>query len=448
MGTVEPAIFWMLALVLCLLAFAFVVVPGWLSGRKQADSLDRRLLNIDLFKQRLAELEQEQADSKISEEEFTLLKQELEQSLLEEIPEEQSAAPAAAEARSGMTVPLSLGLAIPLIAIILYADFGVSMGSLEDLVLTERLRVGAETQAEQNELVDDFRAAMLGQPDNHEGWYMLGQSFYNLERYSEAAAVFKRLKGFYPGDGNLAGSYAEALFMANGRQISPAVDQAINAALEINPHQLVLLEIRAMAAFESGDSATALRYFRQALNSGASGRQASILEQVIARLEADQPAVPSIPEEVPLEAPSEVPAEVASEVPSESKTAVADTSSAATDPVVAAQGRQIVVSVGLADDLGLKGNEAVFIFARAFEGPPMPLAVQRLTVAALPATVQLTEAMAMMPNMSLASFDRVEVVARISRSGSVDEKSELIALSEPLNMTQMGQSISLTIALP
>src|SRR5690606_28792043 len=62
-------------------------------------------------------------------------------------------------------------------------------------------------------------------------------------------------------------------------------------------------------------------------------------------------------------------------------------------------------------------GDRVFVFARAIDGPPMPLAVRRPTVADLPAEVMLGDADSMLPNMTLSSQPRVTVMARVSFGG-------------------------------
>ncbi|HEY8327415.1 MAG TPA: hypothetical protein VIO59_03055, partial [Rhodanobacter sp.] len=85
----------------------------------------------------------------------------------------------------------------------------------------------------------------------------------------------------------------------------------------------------------------------------------------------------------------------------------------------APQGAALQVQVALAPALKdkLAPGDALFVYARAENGPPMPLAVAKLDPAQLPTTVTLTDAMAMTQAFKLSSVERVFVGARISHSG-------------------------------
>lgn len=85
----------------------------------------------------------------------------------------------------------------------------------------------------------------------------------------------------------------------------------------------------------------------------------------------------------------------------------------------------ITVQVTLNIALKNKANpeDSIFIYAKAMQGPPMPLAVVRKKVKDLPITVTLNDAMAMMPTMKLSKFNKVRIGARISKSGDAMAQS-------------------------
>lgn len=71
----------------------------------------------------------------------------------------------------------------------------------------------------------------------------------------------------------------------------------------------------------------------------------------------------------------------------------------------------------------MTGNETVLVFARATEGPAMPIAVVRRTVADLPTAVRLDASNSMLADRSLDSVEHVEIIARVSHSGDAMARS-------------------------
>ena len=97
----------------------------------------------------------------------------------------------------------------------------------------------------------------------------------------------------------------------------------------------------------------------------------------------------------------------------------------------------------LKDKVG--ANDVLYVFAKAVGGPPMPLAIARLTAAQLPAKVTLTDGMGMLPTMKLSQFPQVIVGARISKSGNaIAQSGDLQTLSAPLPTTRT-EPLALTI---
>ncbi|HKJ51213.1 MAG TPA: c-type cytochrome biogenesis protein CcmI, partial [Gammaproteobacteria bacterium] len=89
---------------------------------------------------------------------------------------------------------------------------------------------------------------------------------------------------------------------------------------------------------------------------------------------------------------------------------------------------------------------AVFVYAKAMQGPPMPLAVKRLRLADLPAKLTLGDGDAMIPSMKLSSFDKVIVGARVSQSGNpIAQSGDFYTERDSVDSANPPEQISLTI---
>jgi cytochrome c-type biogenesis protein CcmH len=107
------------------------------------------------------------------------------------------------------------------------------------------------------------------------------------------------------------------------------------------------------------------------------------------------------------------------------------------------------VSLSPALKSSVSPNDTVFVFARAVDGPPMPLAIVRLKVADLPASFRLDDSNAMAPNMNLSSFDKVTVTARVSKSGNaMPQSGDLEASIGPVAHNASGLALLIDHAVP
>jgi cytochrome c-type biogenesis protein CcmH/NrfG len=108
---------------------------------------------------------------------------------------------------------------------------------------------------------------------------------------------------------------------------------------------------------------------------------------------------------------------------------------------------RITVNVALnpkfKDQVGPK--DTVFVFAKAAQGPPMPLAIMRLTASQLPASVTLTDGMGMVPTLTLSQYPQIVLGARVSKSGNaMAQPGDLQTLSAAMTTTQT-EPVQLTI---
>jgi cytochrome c-type biogenesis protein CcmH len=178
------------------------------------------------------------------------------------------------------------------------------------------------------------------------------------------------------------------LAMANGQSLAGEPEKLIERALQIDPNNLKGLALAGTASFKRGDYA------------GAATRWERML-----------PLVPADSED----------ARIIRQNVQEARAKGGVEAKAAASPAKPAAGTaKLAGTVSLSSKL--KGRAApddtVFIFARAVEGPRVPLAVMTLKVRDLPASFSLDDSMAMAPSAKLSGFPQVVVGARISKSGT------------------------------
>ena len=434
--------FWLISVVLCLVAAGFVLIPLFRHRPTEDGQADRSLLNVELYRERLAELENNQLEGEITAEQFASLKLELEQNLLSETAMRDEGNPetadgnamSGAQSRKMPKLVLTAALLVPLFAVTAYSDFGLSWGAINDLELASQFKT---TSPHDN---DGMRGSILrlakrleNQPENHDGWFLLGQSYMNLGEFEKSAGAYQHLLEKFPEDAGLSGYYAEALFLADDRKMTARVSKAIDAAFSLNPQNVAMLEIKAMNAFRAGDLGVAVTFFEKALATGVEGERAGLIQQAIARLRAelgDKAPPPAVMPAGPV-------APLANSAPA-AATKAADTPSA---PI-----RSVQLLVEVADTVESNPNDSVFVYAKANAGPPMPLAVERMRVSDLPRLVTLDETMGMMQGMSLANFDAVILVARISSSGIANTSpDDFQAASGVVDITSENPVIKLLI---
>jgi hypothetical protein len=90
-------------------------------------------------------------------------------------------------------------------------------------------------------------------------------------------------------------------------------------------------------------------------------------------------------------------------------------------------------------------GETLFVFARATQGMPLPVAVQKLTVKAGTMQIQLDNSHSMQSGWNLSAVKSVTVGARISRSGSATpDPTDLQLKSAELSLSATPQQVELS----
>ncbi|MDB5981826.1 MAG: cytochrome [Pseudomonas sp.] len=404
--------FWLAAGLLLLVALSFLLIPV-LRGRRAQTEEDRTALNVALYQERVAELQGQQAEGVLSSAQMDSGRAEAARELLADT----EGADTQRVSRLGKPLPLLAALLVPVLGFVLYLHFGAS-----DKV--ELSREFAQAPTSLQEMTVRLERAVKAQPDSAEGLYFLARSYMAQDRPADAAKMFERSVALAGRQPELLGQWAQALYFAGDKKFTPQVQGLTDEALKGDPNEVTSLGLIGIAAFEAERYQQAAQYWNRLLAVlPADDPSRSALEGGIAR--ANEKLVASGGKVV--------------------ETPVVVAKPAVTDNKVAAL---LKVRVDLAEALkaNVKPGDSVFIFARATSGPPMPLAVKRLTVADLPAEVELADADAMMPQLKLSNFPEVQLVARISRAGQ-PTAGEWVGRSQPLASSTTAQQ-ALTIDSP
>jgi cytochrome c-type biogenesis protein CcmH len=277
-----------------------------------------------------------------------------------------------------LVVPLSLSLYLGV-----STWDGVATGGLSTGMTT-----GTEGQPAVAELVAGLAERMREQPDDVDGWRLLGQSYVSIGMYPEGLSAFREAWARTPDpDTGLKMAVAEALAYNDPTTLVGEAGQLISEVLAVEPRNEKALWWGGVAALHAGAPELVRQRWSALLEIGVPEAVEVVIREQLAALGPGTGAPPAVAEPVPA--------------------AVADGEFALT--------LQISLGEGVATpDFG--PNAALFIFARAPEGGP-PLAVIRESVDSVPGDFILSDAQAMLPGRSLADFAVLTLVARLSASG-------------------------------
>jgi cytochrome c-type biogenesis protein CcmH len=335
----------------------------------------------------------------LSRDQYAQARAELESRVLEDAAQAEPETTTAAAQRSSWT-GLAVGSALPVAAVALYLVLGNPMGVD---VAPGPEQAGAPQQVTPDQvlvMVETLAKRLKESPNNPEGWVMLARSYAALEHYADAAKAYEQAAAQNPGDAQLLADYADALAMAQGRNLTGKPAELIQAALKLDPKNIKALALAGSFAFEQNKFADAVAQWEKAAalvppdSEFAQGIAGSIAE---ARQKGGLPAPATA-------APA--PAPVAS--------------SGSPAPAGAATTANITGTVQIAPALAAKvaPTDTIFVFARAASGPKMPLAVARMAAKDLPGGFVLDDSMPMAGELKLSSFPEVVVGARLSKSGN------------------------------
>jgi cytochrome c-type biogenesis protein CcmH len=249
--------------------------------------------------------------------------------------------------------------------------------------------------SEGQRLVQELAARLQQSPDDVAGWELLCRSYVALGDYDNAVRACRQAWSRTPQpDDDLKLTFAEAQILSDRSSLSGDAGRLVDEVLASQPSNPKALWYGGLAAFEQGREDDVKARWSKLLAMNPPPEIAKMLRTQLAALGAAPEGGPA----------SGAPAAASGERPP--------------------SGPTVQLDVSLAGGLSLQQlppSAALFILARAPGGGP-PLAVIRKPPSAVPGLFTLSDANSMIPGRSLADFEEVTLIARLSKSGQPQEQ--------------------------
>ncbi len=262
------------------------------------------------------------------------------------------------------------------------------------------------------------------QPDNAEGWAMLGRSYTVVGQYADALKAYERAVALRPDDAQVLADYADSMAVNNNMTLAGEPMKWVRKALQVDPNNLKALALAGTDAFIRKDYAGAVKYWQHLVDIGPPDSE-YVREMAAGLKEARELGG-------------------LTGTAAKASGAAAPTGSAGANP--AAGGKTVSGVVSLAPALARMAapDDTVFILARPSAGRGMPVAILRKNVRDLPIQFSLDDSSSMSPAATLSGAGTVVVEARISKSGNAMRQSgDLAGQSEPVPVGASGLKIEI-----
>jgi cytochrome c-type biogenesis protein CcmH len=396
---------------------------------------------VALFRDQLRELEAERRAGAVDDNQYQQGRRDIERKLLDAVAGS-DAAPAGPRRARWSAVLIGLFLLIAPLA--LYVALGTpdalipgATGSGDEAQAAgdgSGGKAGAKgaarplTSAQVQKMIAAMVEALKKQPADPQGWAMLARAYAYEHQYQDAVRAYTKAMELTPRDARLLSDLADAMAMTNGRRLDGEPMKLIERALQIDPKEIKALALAGTAAYDHQEYAKAVGYWERAIKAAPNDPEfARSLKSSLdeARQMAGLPAQPS-------SAPEATAAASAKAAPA---------AEAASSSAGGVRGK-VVLAAGLAAKAA--PGDTVFVFARAAQGPKVPLALLRRQVKDLPFEFSLDDSMAMMPDFTMSKYSPVIVGARISHSGdAIAAPGDLQGFSKAVTVGANGVNVTI-----
>lgn len=310
---------------------------------------------------------------------------------------------------TALGVGIVVAFAIPVIAIMLYShwstwDWGAGGMRTAD--------ADASAVHEMEGAIQALEQRLASNPQDIESWLLLGRSYMSMRQFDSAARAYRQAANL---DGNnsvqILADLGEALALSDPEGLQGEAGAIFERVLAASPMHPKGLWYGGLNAYENANWALADERLSMLLTLNPPETLIPILEERIADARNQAQAAGTLAA-MPMPAAAPAPA-----APAAAPAPAPEPPAAAGGAAAAGEGIRLMIDLDPALAARIPGPAPVFILARNPAGGP-PLAVIRTMSSELPMNVTLTDANAMMEGVTILDQPELELVVRVSLSGS------------------------------
>lgn len=407
--------FWIFIALVVLVSLTLIWIPHFRQQKllRTEEAGVRRQTNLELFNERLATLEKELNEELLDQAEFDALKKELEISLLQDI--KQGGDDSLVNKIKPKTIlwPSVMSVCLIIISGYLYQH----LGAFDNIGNTQPANphAGMDTAQIMTQRVQMMEAQVQAEPENSQAWFSLGHAYISANQFDKAIAAFDKVIGLVGKHAELLGPKATALYYKANQQMTPQIQAMIAESLAMDPQDPSTLLLVGMDAFFTADYKKAITSWQTILDSD--------------RTDVDRAALINAIESANLRIQAETTGMPNDDVHKQVKVA----------------NKSVTISISIAPELATQVNpeDTLFVFARATEGPKVPLAATKVSAKSLPVTVTLDDSTGMGGDVKLSQTASVEVIAVLSKHGNI--KPQTGDIQGKVSKVNVGETASLVL---
>lgn len=234
-----------------------LLLPALLRRGVSATEASRTAINAGIYRDELEELESDFSSGSLDRKDYEESRRELQRRLLEDAGGDGAGAARALPARKSA---LLIGLALPLAGALLY----FTLGNVAALA-PQPPKAPQVTAQDIEDMVSRLAARLEQNPQDSQGWLMLGRSYKALGRYPESVRAYEKAEDVVKGDAHLLAEQAEAIGLNAGGSLRGRPSELLERALKLDPEAPNVLVLAGSAAYEREDFATAVTLWERLL---------------------------------------------------------------------------------------------------------------------------------------------------------------------------------------